>query len=125
MRPCRLYRVDIWHSLYYYTHVYTNITKREHSMQIMTPKQLLQECEVLTHNGRMRRMVEVGQLAATETHRPKGAVVLAPAPPLPSYRSGDRQVALGGSEKDFVADALRLWSNQSFGATGAPQSHVE
>ena len=32
----------------------------------MTPKQLLQECEKLTHNGRMRWMVELGRLAAND-----------------------------------------------------------
>src|SRR5579859_4670458 len=35
-----------------------------HREPIMTPKELLQECETLTHHGRMRRMVELGQLAA-------------------------------------------------------------
>ena len=32
----------------------------------MTPKQLLQECETLTYNGRMRRMVELGRLASSD-----------------------------------------------------------
>jgi hypothetical protein len=32
----------------------------------MTPDKLLQECESLTHSGRMRRMVELGHLAATD-----------------------------------------------------------
>ena len=32
----------------------------------MTPQELLQECETLTHLGRMRRMVELGQLAASD-----------------------------------------------------------
>jgi hypothetical protein len=32
----------------------------------MTPQELLQECETLTHHGRMRRMVELGQLAASD-----------------------------------------------------------
>ena len=32
----------------------------------MTPEQLLQECELLTYSGRMRRMVELGQLAASD-----------------------------------------------------------
>ncbi len=32
----------------------------------MTPKELLQECETLTHHDRMRRMVELGQLAASD-----------------------------------------------------------
>lgn len=33
----------------------------------MTPEQLLQECETLSHRGRMRRMVEVGRMAASDT----------------------------------------------------------
>lgn len=33
----------------------------------MTPEQLLQECEKLTHNGRMRRMVELGQLSVSDS----------------------------------------------------------
>jgi hypothetical protein len=33
----------------------------------MTPKQLLQECEKLTNNGRMRRMVELGRQAASDS----------------------------------------------------------
>ncbi|HEY7419108.1 MAG TPA: hypothetical protein VH593_28255, partial [Ktedonobacteraceae bacterium] len=32
----------------------------------MTPKQLLQECEILTYNERMRRMVELGRHAASD-----------------------------------------------------------
>lgn len=33
----------------------------------MTPEKLLHECETLTHNGRMRRMVELGRLASNDT----------------------------------------------------------
>ena len=36
------------------------------SSKHMTPKQLLQQCEGLTHNVRMHRMVEFGQLAASD-----------------------------------------------------------
>lgn len=32
----------------------------------MTPNELLQECETLTHQGRMRRMVEIGRMAASD-----------------------------------------------------------
>lgn len=43
----------------------------------MTPNQLLQECEVLTHNGRMRRMVELGQLAASDNSIRETLAILA------------------------------------------------
>jgi hypothetical protein len=43
----------------------------------MTPKQLLQECERLTHSGRMRRMVEIGQLAASDASVAETLTVLA------------------------------------------------
>ncbi len=33
----------------------------------MTPSQLLKELEPLTHDGRVRRMVEVGRLASTDS----------------------------------------------------------
>ena len=33
----------------------------------MTPNELLQECEALTHHGRMLRMVEMGRLATSDT----------------------------------------------------------
>src|SRR5690349_3913055 len=32
----------------------------------MTPEQLLQECETLTYSGRMRRMFELGRIAAVD-----------------------------------------------------------
>lgn len=32
----------------------------------MTPEQLLRECETMTHNNRMRRMVELGRLASQD-----------------------------------------------------------
>lgn len=32
----------------------------------MKPEQLLQECETLTHNGRMFRMVELGRAATKD-----------------------------------------------------------
>lgn len=43
----------------------------------MTPEKLLRECEVLPHNGRMRRMVEPGRLATSDTHTGNTLAVLA------------------------------------------------
>src|SRR5260370_4616471 len=47
------------------------------SRKHMTPKQLLQQCEVLTHNVRMHRMVEFGRLAASDANADNTISILA------------------------------------------------
>src|SRR5260370_41453751 len=47
------------------------------SRKHMTPKQLLQQCEVLTHNVRMHRMVEFGRLAAGDANADNTISILA------------------------------------------------
>src|SRR5260370_21438282 len=54
-----------------YSGIYTTIyphREMTESRKNMTPKQLLQQCEVLTHNVRMHRMVEFGRLAASDAN---------------------------------------------------------
>src|SRR5258708_12133970 len=47
------------------------------SRKHMTPKQILKQCEVLTHNVRMHRMVEFGRLAASDANADNTISILA------------------------------------------------
>lgn len=70
----------------------------------MTPKKLLQECETLTHYGRMRRMVELGQLAASDPSISETLVALAQGDVY--QRTLATQTCYGSHDTDQIAQAL-------------------
>lgn len=70
----------------------------------MTPDELLRECETLTHYGRMRRMVEIGRLAASDPSVRKTLADLAQSEVYPRILA--TQACYGSRDTAQIARAL-------------------